>query len=324
MSTSTRTARLARVCAGLLAVAALLAGPAWPDSQTGGQLAAAAIEAMGGAAAVAALETLVVTAECTGPNGAFSSTVRWWRGGTTMMSQSDATGQRTLLAVGEQAWQLDAASGAKTPLAEDMASMVHGHAVHPILFELDTRFHDHREAGTGEGGCLRIEMLDDSVRPASVCLDPATRLPTFYAFTPAGPGGEIEMRLSDWRQVGDLLYFNSFELRQGDEEYRWVYSTIRPNETITGPWDGAADRQSRGAWKPGERISLSLKNAALADVLRSFAQMAGFNLVLDPSVRGSVTVELQDVPWEQALETILKTHGLGAEVDGFAWHVRPR
>ncbi len=59
-------------------------------------------------------------------------------------------------------------------------------------------------------------------------------------------------------------------------------------------------------------------------MLRSFAQLAGFNLVLDPAVRGAVTVELQDVPWEQALEVILKTHGLAAEVDGATRTIRHR
>ena len=66
----------------------------------------------------------------------------------------------------------------------------------------------------------------------------------------------------------------------------------------------------------GEKISLSLKNADLAEVLRSFAKLAKINLVLDPRVSGRVTVELHDVPWDQALSVILKSQGLGAELDG--------
>jgi len=77
-----------------------------------------------------------------------------------------------------------------------------------------------------------------------------------------------------------------------------------------------------GRWR-GFPISLSLRDAPLPEVLRTFARLAHFNLVLDPRVQGSVTVELEDVPWDQALYVILKTHGLGAEVDGRLWLIAP-
>jgi type II secretory pathway component GspD/PulD (secretin) len=79
----------------------------------------------------------------------------------------------------------------------------------------------------------------------------------------------------------------------------------------------------QGKWR-GFPISLSLQDAPLTDVLRAFAQIAGFNLVIDPRVHlGTVTVELEDVPWDLALHVILKTHGLSAEVDGRLWRVEP-
>jgi type IV pilus assembly protein PilQ len=79
----------------------------------------------------------------------------------------------------------------------------------------------------------------------------------------------------------------------------------------------------QGQWK-GFPISLSLRDAPLPEVLRAFAQIAGFNLVLDPRIpQETVTVELKDVPWDQALSVILKTHGLAAEVDGRLWLIAP-
>lgn len=75
-------------------------------------------------------------------------------------------------------------------------------------------------------------------------------------------------------------------------------------------------------WR-GQPIDLSLKNADLREVLRSFAKLSGTNLILDPDVQGQVTVELHEVPWDQALYVILKTHGLAAEVDGRIWSVAP-
>ena len=78
----------------------------------------------------------------------------------------------------------------------------------------------------------------------------------------------------------------------------------------------------QGRWK-GFPISVSLRDAPLPEVLRTFARLANFNLVLDPRVQGSVTVELENVPWDQALHVILKTHRMGAEVDGRLWMIAP-
>lgn len=66
----------------------------------------------------------------------------------------------------------------------------------------------------------------------------------------------------------------------------------------------------------GRRISLSVKNADLVELLRSFAKTGRFDLVLDPSIQGQVTTELHDVPWDQALAVILKSQGLSAELLG--------
>lgn len=78
--------------------------------------------------------------------------------------------------------------------------------------------------------------------------------------------------------------------------------------------------QRQTPWK-GKPISLSLKDADVREVLRLFAEIGNFNLVLDPSVEGTVTVELSDIPWDQALHVILRTHGLAAEIDGRIWSV---
>ena len=66
----------------------------------------------------------------------------------------------------------------------------------------------------------------------------------------------------------------------------------------------------------GETISLDLKDADLKDVLRTFAQLARLNIAIDPEVKGSVTVQLHDVPWDQALDVILQVNGLGYVLEG--------
>jgi type IV pilus assembly protein PilQ len=66
----------------------------------------------------------------------------------------------------------------------------------------------------------------------------------------------------------------------------------------------------------GEPISLDLKDADVRDVLLTFSRLARLNMVIDPGVRGSVTVRLENVPWDQALEVILKVNGLGYVLEG--------
>src|SRR5262249_24925585 len=74
-----------------------------------------------------------------------------------------------------------------------------------------------------------------------------------------------------------------------------------------------ADPESRYV---GEPISLDLKDADLKDVLRTFAELTKINIAIDPDVKGSVTVVLNDVPWDQALELILEMNGLGYVLEG--------
>ncbi len=66
----------------------------------------------------------------------------------------------------------------------------------------------------------------------------------------------------------------------------------------------------------GEPISLDLKDADIRDVLLTFSRLARLNMVIDPDVKGSVTVRLENVPWDQALEVILKVNGLGYVLEG--------
>ncbi|HVR29254.1 MAG TPA: secretin and TonB N-terminal domain-containing protein [Thermoanaerobaculia bacterium] len=76
-------------------------------------------------------------------------------------------------------------------------------------------------------------------------------------------------------------------------------------------------------FSPSETISLSVRNADLVEVVRSLAKISGLNLIVDPAVRGTVTAELHDVPWHRALAVILRTQGLGMEIDGRVVTVAP-
>jgi type IV pilus secretin PilQ/predicted competence protein len=66
----------------------------------------------------------------------------------------------------------------------------------------------------------------------------------------------------------------------------------------------------------GELISLELKDADIKDFFRLIGEISGLNIVLDPDVKGSLTIFLNDVPWDQALDVVLKNNSLGKQLDG--------
>lgn len=61
----------------------------------------------------------------------------------------------------------------------------------------------------------------------------------------------------------------------------------------------------------GRRISLDFKDVAIADVLRLIAEVSDLNIISGDEVQGNVSIRLVDVPWDQALDVILLTKGLG-------------
>lgn len=60
----------------------------------------------------------------------------------------------------------------------------------------------------------------------------------------------------------------------------------------------------------GERLSLNFQEIEVRSVLQLIGDFTGINVVVDDSVKGTLTLRLQDVPWDQALDIILKTSDL--------------
>jgi type IV pilus assembly protein PilQ len=66
----------------------------------------------------------------------------------------------------------------------------------------------------------------------------------------------------------------------------------------------------------GHPVSMDFQGVDLRSVLRTFAEISGLNMVIDPDVQGTVDIVLTDVPWDQALEVILRGNALDYTVDG--------
>jgi type IV pilus assembly protein PilQ len=73
---------------------------------------------------------------------------------------------------------------------------------------------------------------------------------------------------------------------------------------------------TNGAKYTGEPISVNLKDVDLKDFFRLIHEISGLNVVLDPMVHGNLTIVLDDVPWDQALDIVLKNNDLSRQLDG--------
>lgn len=73
----------------------------------------------------------------------------------------------------------------------------------------------------------------------------------------------------------------------------------------------------------GERLSLNFQKISVRAALQVIADFTGLNFVTSDSVKGSLTLRLKDVPWDQALDIILQTRGLGMRQTGNVVWVAP-
>ena len=95
-----------------------------------------------------------------------------------------------------------------------------------------------------------------------------------------------------------------------------VFSEPQPTGPVGVPLGGSRQLSAGEKVFTGEPISLNLKDADIKDVLRTFAQLTGLNIAVDPNVSGQVTVDFVDVPWDQALDLILRQNRLSYVLEG--------
>jgi len=73
----------------------------------------------------------------------------------------------------------------------------------------------------------------------------------------------------------------------------------------------------------GDKLSLNFQDIEVRDVLQIIANYVGINLVASDSISGSITLRLNNVPWDQALDLVLKTNGLDKRQNGNVLLVAP-
>jgi len=88
--------------------------------------------------------------------------------------------------------------------------------------------------------------------------------------------------------------------------------------------DEQAEMKKKKFGYTGERLSLNFQNIEVRAVLQLIADFTGLNLVASDTVGGNVTLRLKNVPWDQALDIILKAKGLGMRQAGNVMMVGPQ
>ena len=81
---------------------------------------------------------------------------------------------------------------------------------------------------------------------------------------------------------------------------------------------------TQGTGYNGQKLSLNFQNIEVRSLLQVIADFTNFNVITSDSVSGAITLRLQDVPWDQALDIILQSKGLGMRKVGNVLWVAPK
>lgn len=107
----------------------------------------------------------------------------------------------------------------------------------------------------------------------------------------------------------------------------WTHSAYQTDEQFVlevKPVREDPNKLSQGPGYSGQKLSLNFQSIEIRALLQVIADFTNFNVVTSDSVNGTVTLRLQDVPWDQALDIILQAKGLGVRKTGNVLWIAPK
>jgi len=154
---------------------------------------------------------------------------------------------------------------------------------------------------------------------ATPAVQPALRRSSFQ-FVPPAPRAARSRALSHNLKVTTPKFRLPRELTQPAQVLAsWSGKTALPERPAQT--SGAAVAASRYT---GEPISVNLKDVDLRDFFRLIHEISGLNVILDPGVKGSLTIVLDEVPWDQALDLVLQNNSLDKQITGNVLRIATR
>ncbi|MGM0832714.1 MAG: type IV pilus secretin PilQ [Pseudomonadota bacterium] len=161
----------------------------------------------------------------------------------------------------------------------------------------------------GSGGSVLVELRDidlpgalNQVYDVTDFATPVTRITPFV--------GQRDVRLE--------LQTNGPYAMISSQNGRTLAVEIQPVSQAS-----QQEREQQGESFTGERLSLNFQDIEVRAVLATLAEFTGLNLVASDSVAGRITLNLNDVPWDQALALILQSQGLASREQGNVIVVAP-
>jgi len=160
------------------------------------------------------------------------------------------------------------------------------------------------------GGSIVLTMPDTIVAPALVQQLDVTDFAT--------PVEVIEVYQQGDQAVIEVLPSGQFDYLayQSDQGFVLEVKPVVEEVETGGP-------RSKNFLYEGDKLSLNFQNIEIRAILQIVADFANLNLVASDAVAGAITLRLKDVPWDQALDIVLKTKGLDKRVQGNVLLVAP-
>ena len=153
---------------------------------------------------------------------------------------------------------------------------------------------------------LRLSATDGSLR---LVADIAAANVPPYTITPENGGLKITVGALDPNAVTK----KDVTLVRGGQRIDVRAAEATSTGTVQKKTVTADDLLSTDKKYTGQKISLDFKDADIKNVFRLLAEVSGLNIIVTPDVNRKVTVRLVEVPWDQALDLIVDTNGLGKE-----------
>src|SRR5436190_24240109 len=110
--------------------------------------------------------------------------------------------------------------------------------------------------------------------------------------------------------------------QQAVQQANTAATTMATSSATQAP-AGAPPAPAAGKYT-GEPISVNLKDVDLKDFFRLIHEISGLNVVLDPAVKGSLTIVLDEVPWDQALDIVMQNNSLDKQLNGNVLRIATR
>lgn len=164
---------------------------------------------------------------------------------------------------------------------------------------------DMKKLGSEVQVTFKNSALSEDMERRMDVLDFATPVKTVDAFN---HGNDVRLIITAAGQFDHIAY-------QADEK---LTIDIKPVVKVAD-----AKKKKRQFGYTGERLSLNFQNIEVRAVLQLLADFTGINMVTSDTVSGNLTLRLKNVPWDQALDIVLKTKGLAKRLTGNVMLVAP-